>query len=474
MKFRLLLLLLCFVAFGAKGQTSGKEPLPDALRFIDAWLEAQQVYDRIPGLSVALVKDQEVIWSKGYGLADVKRKIPATPQTVYSICSITKLFTSIAIMQLYDQGKLRLDDSLSTILPELEIRQQFSDSGPITIRSLLTHSSGLPREADFPYWTTPAFDFPTSEQILTKLETQETLYPVNTYFQYSNLGMVLLGQVVEKVSGEQFDTYILEHILKPLRLSDTYSRLPQDLSGNSLATGYSSLNREGTREVLLPFDTKGIQAAAGYASTALDLARFASWQFRLLANGGKEVLTSASLKEMQRVHWADPDGKINWGLGFIVFQNNGRTLTGHWGTCPGYRSLLLMDLSEKLACVVLINTMESPWKFAHQMRNILLKGSKEKNHQPSSIDLEEYTGTYSAQPWGSEKKVLSWYGNLAIVDLPSDNPLENMVLLHHVSGDVFRRIRRDDNLGEEIRFERDEKGKITRLWRHSNYSEKLR
>ena len=148
---------------------------------------------------MAIVRDQELLWSKAYGFADVKKKTPATPETVYSICSITKLFTSIAIMQLYEQGKLRLDDSLSTILPERPIHQQFSDSGPITIRSLLTHSSGLPRESDFPYWSGPEFKFPTKDQITEKLDQQETLYPAASYFQYSNLGMILLGEVVEKI-----------------------------------------------------------------------------------------------------------------------------------------------------------------------------------------------------------------------------------------------------------------------------------
>ncbi len=475
MKFRLFSLVICFATFAAQAQHEGKEPLPDAVHYIDAWLEAQQVYDRLPGISVAIVQNQEIIWSKGYGLADIKKKIPATPQTIYSICSITKLFTSIAIMQLYEQGKLRLDDSLATILPERQIRQQFSDSGPITIRNLLTHSSGLPREADFPYWSAPDFKFPTGDQIAERLDQQETLYPASTYFQYSNLGMTLLGEVVEKLSGDPFEVYVQEHILKPLRLTNTYPRMPEELWGSKLATGYASLNREGTRDVVPLFDTKGIQAAAGYASTVLDLAQFASWQFRLLNHGGKEILKSATLKEMQRVHWVDPDWKVHWGLGFTVFQNSGKTLVGHWGSCPGYRSVLVMEPEQKLAFIVLVNTMENPWKYASQMRNIFLKGMKEKKNAPSSIDLEQYTGIYSAQPWGSERKVMNWYGNLAIVDLPSENPLEDMTLLHHVSGDVFRRIRRHDDLGEEVRFERDEKtGKVTRAWSNSNYSLKLK
>ena len=121
MKFRLLILLGCMIC-GTSLAQEGKEPVSDAVRFIDAWLEAQQSYDKLPGISVAIVRDQEIVWSKGYGLSDVKKKTPATPETVYSICSITKLFTSIAIMQLYEQGKIRLDDSLASLLPDRQIR----------------------------------------------------------------------------------------------------------------------------------------------------------------------------------------------------------------------------------------------------------------------------------------------------------------------------------------------------------------
>ena len=134
-----------------------------------------------------------------------------------------------------------------------------------------------------------------------------------------------------------------------------------------------------------------------------------------------------------------------------------------------------MDLKEKLAFIVLINSMESPWQYASQMRNIFLKGETEKKQVPASIDLEQFIGLYNGQPYESEKKVLSWYGHLAILDLPSKNPLEDMTLLQHIQGDVFRRIRRDDGLGDEIVFERDPNtGKVTKMWAHSNYSVKLK
>lgn len=467
------ILVFCLLGYGAHAQTDAAK-YGDALTLIDEWLEAQQVYDRLPGISVGIVKDQKLLWSKGYGLADTGKKTPATPSTLYSICSITKLFTSIAIMQLYDQGKLRLDDSVSALLPEFRITQQFSESGPITIRSLLTHSSGLPRESDFPSWTGPDYKFPSSEQLVEKLQEQKTLYPASTYFQYSNLGMAILGQVVEKLSGKSYDEYVTENILNPLRLSSTVWDVPRRHFANRLATGYSSVKRDGTREPIPVLDTRAIKPAAGCFSTVEDLALFAAWQFRLLAHGGTEILKASTLRNMQRVHWVDPDWRIHWGLGFVVYQQGGQTLVGHSGSCPGYRTILLMDNDKKLAFIVMINAMDNPWTYASHIRNILLKGEKEKKPKENEIDLDGYTGLYNGQPWDSEKKVLKWYGNLAILDLPSNRPLEDMVLLQHVSGDVFRRIRRDESLGEKISFERDATGKVVRMWEYSNYSVKLK
>ncbi len=281
----------------------------DALQLIDSWIAAQKDYMDLPSISVAIVKDQETIWSKAYGLANTDGKVTASTTTLYSICFISKLFTSLAIMQLYDAGKLRLDDNIETLLPNYDLKQQYKESGPVTIRSLLTHSSGLPRESDFPYWTGPDFPFPTQAQLNARLGEQQTLYPSSTYFQYSNLGMSLLGEVVEKVSGQPYDKYVEENILKPLRLNSTFTYIPKEEWGKKMAIGYGAIKREGTRDKVNLFDTKGVKAAAGFTSNVEDLARFASWQFRLLSNGGTEILKSSTLKEMHRVQWVDPDWK---------------------------------------------------------------------------------------------------------------------------------------------------------------------
>ncbi len=134
--FLIFLFLICTpVAFS---EEKAKPDFSEAIRLIDTWLEAQRDYDNLPGISVAIVTDQEILWSKAYGMADLEKGVPSSSNTIYSICSISKLFTSVAIMQLRDAGKLRLEDLVADRLPWFNLQQQYPDTGPITIRSVLT------------------------------------------------------------------------------------------------------------------------------------------------------------------------------------------------------------------------------------------------------------------------------------------------------------------------------------------------
>lgn len=471
--FLLVLILIC--TSPTFSEEKAKADFSEAIRLIDTWLEAQRDYDNLPGISVAIVTDQEILWSKGYGMADLEKEVTSSPSTIYSICSISKLFTSVAIMQLRDAGKLRLEDLVADHLSWFNLQQQFPDTGPITIRSVLTHSSGLPRESDYTYWTGPDFPFPSPKQVKARLGSQKTLYSPSTYFQYSNLGMTLLGEIVAEVSGMPYQKYIEENILKPLRLANTRTKLPESMWRGELATGYTALKRDRTRSMLPLFQAEGIAAAAGFSSTVEDLARFASWQFRLLEKGGEEILKASTLREMQRVHWVDPDWKTTWGLGFSVREVDGKTMVGHGGSCPGYRSTLNIDTHKKQAFIVMINAQGvSPGKYATGMRDILKKATDKGEGEKAEVDLEAYAGHYNAQPWWGETAVLPWQGKLAVFGLPSENPAEDLTLLKHIEGDTFRRLRKDETLGEEVVFDRDKTGKVVRMWQHSNYENKIR
>ena len=317
-----------------------QQPLADdpgvaeALHLLDVWMDAAQAYGGIPGASLSVVHDQELVWAKGYGYAHVERDEPATASTVYSICSISKLFTAVGVLQLRDEGRVGLDDPVSKHLDWFSIQDDYPEAGPVTIEGLLTHTSGLPREAGAPYWTGPDYPFPTHEEIVAKLPTQSMLYPPRTYYQYSNLALTLAGEIVAAASGQAYDDYVRANILDPLGMSSTFTDLDDRFRGNRLASGYSARGRDGKRQLVPDYQVRGVSPAAGFISTVEDLGRFASWQFRVL-DGDDALLDRNTLREMHRVHWLEPDGDTTYGLGFSVWKSDGDTFVGPRRFVPG-------------------------------------------------------------------------------------------------------------------------------------------
>ncbi len=443
----------------------------EALRLADVWLDSVQAYQRLPALSAAVVQGDKTVWSNGYGTLDAPHKIAATARTLYSICSVSKLFTSIALMQQWEAGRVRLDEPITTYLSWAKLKDLDQDSVPITLRAILSHSAGLPRESDFPYWTGPDFPFPTEEQLKRRLADQMPLWPASRWFQYSNLGLTLVGETVASVSGETYSQYVQTHILEPLGLNDTHPFMPMALYGKRLAIGWGAVKRDGSRDLVKPFDTRGVTPAAGYTSTVEDLGRFAAWQFRLLRTGEPEVLKASTLREMQRVQFTDPDWKTTWGLGFTVRRKGDQTYVGHGGDCPGYHSILVMRPATETAVVAMLTGAEHPGAYALAVFDLLDKRKHWDFKAPApakDIDLEAYAGRYSEQPWGAEIAIVPWAGGLAVVSLPSANPAEELTILKAKGGDVFRRVREDGSEADEIRFERDTSGRISAYVQFSN------
>jgi CubicO group peptidase (beta-lactamase class C family) len=442
----------------------------EALRVADAWLDSVQGYQHIPSIAAGVVVGDKLVWSKGYGTIDAEHKVPATPDTIYSICSISKLFTSISLMQLYEAGKVNLDAPITTYLPWATI-QPAPESGPISLRGLLTHSAGIPRESDSAYWSGPDFPFPTEDEIKAKIASQKALYPAEQYFQYSNLGLTLVGETVEAVSGEKYTEYAQKHLLTPLNLTDTRTYLPVEYLGTRLAVGYGALKRDGTRDVVKPFNTRGITPAAGYTSTVNDLAKFVEWQFKLLRDGGTNVLKASTLREMQRVQFMDPGWQTSYGLGFAVSHLNDHIYVGHGGDCPGYQTAVSMRNDDQTAVIVLDTGAEVAGPFAKSVFAILdkRKGYAFKAPAPAKdVNLEDYAGVYTRQPWGAELVVLPWAGGLTILGFPSADPAEELTFLKPKGGDIFKRVRKDGSEAEEINFVRDASGKVTNFVHFSN------
>jgi CubicO group peptidase (beta-lactamase class C family) len=451
----------------------------EALHLLEVWVDAQRAYEAIPGISMAVVHDQDVLWSKGFGYANRERQTPATPQTMYSICSISKLFTAVGVMQLRDAGKVRLDDPVGKHVDWFNIKDKFPDAPPVTVEGILTHSSGLPRESDYPYWSPPDFPFPTREQIMARLSEQEKLYPAFEYYQYSNLGLSLAGEIVIAASGQPYDAYVRANILGPLGMDATFPEIPAAEHGRGMAKGYSARTRANTRPPVPVFQARGIAPAAGYASTVEDLAAFARWQFRVLHHQADELLNRNTLREMYRVHWIDPDWEAKRGLGFGTWRDNDKTYVGHGGSCPGYRSHFNVDPAGRVATIFMANAGGvNSSLFTRRAQEIVgpaIEAALDTSGSAKAADasLDMYTGTYSEAPWGGESAVVVWQGKLAVVGLPTGDPLESMITLENTGEDTFRRVRDDESLGEEIRFDVGPDGRATRMWRHSNFSPRV-
>jgi CubicO group peptidase (beta-lactamase class C family) len=452
---------------------AGHPQVRGALALLDRWIEAHQVYAQIPGAAVGVVLDQELIWSNAYGFANVAQERPTQADTLYSICSISKLFTGVALMQQRDAGRLQLDDPVAEHLDWFDIEQAHDGSGPITVRGLLTHSSGLPRESVNAYWN-PDYPFPSRDALIQGMAGQQTLYPSDTYFQYSNLALTLAGEIAAAKAGRPYVELVQERILSPLGLDDTRPYLPRDLHGTAMAVGYSARNRAGERFAEPPFDTAGVTPAAGFTSNVPDLARFASWQFRLLAapgSGAGEVLKASTLREMQRVHWIDPDWKTTWGLAFAVQKVEEETMVSHGGSCPGYTTAFTMMPEHQLAVIVLMNANGvEPGLVARNAYRLLgpaLKKAKDGDAAPEPPDFSSYEGLYHNRPWSSEVAIVQQGDRLLVADLPSRDVSENLTRLEREDGDVFRRVREDDDdLGERWTFTRDASGAVTGVGFH--------
>ena len=408
----------------------------------------------------------------GYGYGNLETERPVDADTLYSICSISKLFTAISIMQLRDENKLSLRDPVSDHLDWFDIAQTYEGSGPVNIEGLLTHSSGLPRESDFPYWIGPDFPFPTREEMMERLKSQEMLYPSQLYFQYSNLGWSLAGEILQERSGQEYDEYIRQHILEPLSLDSTRTFYPTDLRGEQLAIGYTGMHRSLSRDPVKPFYTRGITAAAGFTSSVNDLAKFASWQFRLLENGGKEILDANTLREMHRVHWVNPDWETTWGLGFNVRRDDDTTFVSHGGGCPGYITSFTMVPKQKIAAIVLTNAGDGP---AGSMAVNILKTfgaaltEADVPVKDQTPDFSMFEGNYEARPWGGEIAVRQWGDHLVVIDIPGTDLSEAMIKLKHESGSTFIRLTSHDDTREPWVFESDDDGKTVRIIRHSGF-----
>jgi len=437
----------------------------DAVALLSMWAEEQRAWQDVPGVAVAVVADQEVVWSAGFGMADRATERPFLPDTPFRIGSVSKLFTSTVILQLRDEGKLALDDPLVKWVPEAgAIQNPFPDEPQITLRHLLTQSSGLTREPPMPVWTT--HEFPKREEFLAALGDGRLIRRPGETYKYSNFGMGLLGIVIENVTGTSWAEAVRARIFEPLGMDDSTAAPGPEVLAKRV-TSYYRRELDGSRRSFPYYDMNAIASAGNVVSTVLDLAEFAKLQFRDGPAGGSQVLAGATLREMHRAQFVYPSFSGGRGLGFGVSRSDGTTFVSHGGWIGGNRTQFLLDPSRKIAVVTATNADDaSPYFFAKTIYDVMAPALAKAatGAEPPAPDpaWESFLGTYT-DPWGWEYEVLIQGGGLVFYEHnypPEENPTGGITRLEPQPDGTF--LMGD---GEPVVFETADDGTVTRIRR---------
>ncbi len=319
----------------------------------------QSIVNRQPtvGLAVGLVGTDGLGIFHSHGVADTESKEPISEDTVFRIASITKTFTAIAIMQLWERGLVELDAPVNEYLRSYELGSANAGSQPATIRNLLTHTAGLP-EVAHPQGIFRA-DFGESVEVGAHLPTLAEFYrghlrvgaEPGTRFVYNNHGPATLGQIVEDVSGQTLAAYFHEHIFAPLGMIDS-DLLRTDRLERRRATGYE-IRRRGVQEI-----TERDMVTAGAASifsTPSDMARYLRALLGRGSNDHGTVLEPETMAMMYEAHY-QPDARIP-GMGLAFFRANvgGQIAVGHQGSLPGFHSQISLAPDAGLAVMAFTN-----------------------------------------------------------------------------------------------------------------------
>jgi CubicO group peptidase (beta-lactamase class C family)/D-alanyl-D-alanine dipeptidase len=307
-----------------------------------AAIEHELAAKQIPAMSIAIVDGDRIVWEAGFGLARPREQRRADEHTVYRVGSVSKLFADIAAMQLVEQGKLKLDEPLTTYLPDFRPRDPFEV--PLTLRQLMSHRSGLVREPPVGHYFDP--DEPTLETTVRSLYPTTIVYQPETRAKYSNAGIAVVGYLVEKVSGQTFEAYVDEQILNPLGMPESALRVTPAVEPNLADAVMWGLDG---RVFPAPKFELGTSPAGNLYSSVHDQARFL---MAILAAG--EHPTAPLLKpETWRSMWqpqftADATG---YGLGFNITQFDGTLRVGHGGAVYGFATQLAALPDEKLGVI---------------------------------------------------------------------------------------------------------------------------
>ena len=459
-----LLLLLLVLAPSLAAQT-----LEGRLKEIDEYAAKAGQEWKVPGFSVAVVKDDKVVFVKGYGVRELGKPAPVDKDTLFAVASNTKAFTSAALATLVDEGKLRWDDPVTKHLPWFQLSDPYV-TREMTVRDLLSHRSGLVTFGGDLLWYETTY---SREEIIRRVRFLKPVHGFRSRYGYQNIMFLAAGELVPAVTGKSWDDYVREKFFAPLGMTRTVTTYKQLMSSQNVATPHNET--EGRVKVVHYSNVDSAGGAAVINSTAAEMAEWVRLQLGRGTYQGKKVFSADRSREMWTPHTVvsgvsesaekfNPTVHFNlYGLGWGLSDYRGRKVVTHSGGLDGMTSRVALLPEENLGVVVLTNS-ETPlqaflyykvfdvftgtpprdWSADYLAR---VKAAREReaaeakkveearvpNTKPS-LPLGAYAGTYGGQMYG-DARVTEEGGRLVVRLVPSPAYVGD---LEHWHFDTFR------------------------------------
>ena len=337
---------------------------------LQPWIEHLLEREHRPGLAIAVVEGNRIVYAHGFGVKRLGKDGPITTRSLFHIASITKPFVATSLMQLVEKGKVDLDAPVVRYLPYFRMADERYRT--ITVRQMVTHSSGMPDVDDYE-WDKPQYDDGSLERYVRSLSDRTLLFAPGEKFKYSNMAFEILGDVIAKVSGQSFDDYVQDQILTPLGMKD--STLLVRRADAQLLTWGHELDAQGRPFPSRVFPYNRIHSpSSNLHANALDMARWAIANMNHGELDGRRILQASTHELMWKRATPSPVG-ISWFLG----EYRGTAMVGHSGGDTGYATDLAMLPEKKIAVVWMMN---SDWRGSRGLTPAALDVALGREPQP--------------------------------------------------------------------------------------------
>jgi CubicO group peptidase (beta-lactamase class C family) len=460
------LLLLALLIFSS---STLAQTLAERLKEIDEYAAKAGREWNVPGFSMAIVKDDKVVFAKGYGVRELGKPEPVDKDTLFAVASNTKAFTSAALATLVDEGKLKWDDPVTKYLPYFQLYDPYV-TREMTVRDLLSHRSGLATFGGDLLWYDTTY---SRDEVIRRVRFLKPVYGFRSHYGYQNIMFLTAGEIVPAVTGKSWDDYVREKFFVPLGMTRTVTTFKQLMSSQNVATPHNEV--DGKVRVI---HYANVDAAGGAATINSSAAEMAEWVRLQLGRGtyqGERIFSADRSREMwtpqtvvsgvsESAERFNPSVHFNlYGLGWFLSDYRGRKVVTHSGGLDGMTSRVALLPEENLGVVILTNS-ETPlqsflwykvfdvftgapprdWSADYMAR---VKAAREReeaeakkveaarvpNTKPS-LPLGSYAGTYGGQMYG-DATVTEENGHLVVRLLPAPDYVGD---LEHWHFDTFR------------------------------------